>query len=810
MQQSLSKFSENNGEKFLVKKILFEYGYDKKDVEANYILKDKLVDLAVFTDSSPHTPNNCWIVALTGDDKEEATIKLKQIFKENENIEFAFWTDGRDIQYFKRTDNKLNEVFNIPKKGKSLELPKRTELKEPTELSKTFSMIHNHIYANDGLSAQEAFNEVLKLLFIKVQDGKNEKGEFVKFGISEKEYNQIMNEQKNSFKERIESLFAEAKKDFSDVFNQGDSINLKDSTLAFVVGQLQNFNLSKSKKDIKGAAFQKFIYAHQRGSRGQFFTPDPIIQLAVNILKPTSKDKIIDPACGTAGFLVEAMKYVYENELVKNNSSSKSEVMKKYAHSKLRGMEINPTLAKVAKMRMILEDDGYSGIMSIDSLSDFEMIDAGAKKNKIEGSINKELFDLVLTNPPFGTQGKITNKKILKKFELGHKWSYNRKDWEKQDTLNNGQVPDILFVERCLDLLKSGGKLAIVLPTGDLENKSLGYVRQYIDNRAKLLGIVSLPQKTFIPHGTGIKAVILFIEKLDKQKLELEKKKDYELFFSIIENVGYEGNKNGTPIYMKNEKGEFVLDNEGNPKLYEDMSFVCNQYENFLKGLNIKQSDKFFIKKYSELKNRWDAEYYAPRFSNLRNKLKKAGAVPLKSVVKIISNRYPILKMKGQDVRYIEINNINPITNELHSYSEMKVHELPSRATFEVKEGDILTAVSGISTGTPMHASAYVTPDFNGCISTNGMRALRPININSFYLLAYIKSDLFLEQMLQSRTGAAIPSVCDEELREVLILLPSKEIQEKIAKKVKESYDLKEKSKQVLTESKEMLNSIIV
>jgi len=810
MQQSLSKFSENNGENYLVKKILSEYGYDKKDVEINYILNDKIIDLAVFTDGSPHTPNNCWIVALAGAEKEEASLKLKQIFKENANIEFAFWTDGTDIQYFKRTDNKLNEVFNIPKKGKSLELPKRTELREPSELSKTFSMIHNHIYANDGLSAQEAFNEVLKLLFIKVQDEKNEEGEFVKFGISEKEYNQIMNEQKSSFKERIESLFAEAKKDFSDVFNQGESINLKDSTLAFVVGQLQNFNLSKSKKDIKGAAFQKFIYSHQRGSRGQFFTPDPIIQLAVNILKPTSKDKIIDPACGTAGFIVEAMKYVYENEFAKNNNSSKSEVMKKYAHSKLRGMEINPTLAKVAKMRMILEDDGYSGIMSIDSLSDFEIIDTNAKKNKIEGSINKDSFDMVLTNPPFGTQGKITNKNNLKKFELGHKWSYNRKDWEKTTALNTGQVPDILFIERCLDLLKSGGKLAIVLPTGDLENKSLGYVRQYIESRAKLLGIVSLPQKTFIPHGTGIKAVILFAEKLDKQELELEKNKDYKLFFSIIENVGYEGNKNGTPIYVKDEMGEIVLDNEGNQILHEDMTFVCNQYENFLNGTKIEQSDKFFIKKYSELKSRWDAEYYAPRFFNLRNKLKEAGAVPLKSVVKIISNRSPILKMKEQDVRYIEIGNINPKSNELHSYSEMKVHELPSRATFEIKSGDVLTAVSGISTGTPMHASAYVTPDFEGCISTNGMRALRPININPFYLLAYIKSDLFLEQMLQSRTGAAIPSVCDEELREVLVLLPAKEIQEKIANKVKESYDLKEKSKQVLIESKAILDSIIV
>jgi len=155
------------------------------------------------------------------------------------------------------------------------------------------------------------------------------------------------------------------------------------------------------------------------------------------------------------------------------------------------------------------------------------------------------------------------------------------------------------------------------------------------------------------------------------------------------------------------------------------------------------------------------------------------------------------------------IGNINPKTSELNAFYEMKVHELPSRASYEIKEGDILTAVSGISTGTPSHATAYVTSDFDGCIVTNGMRVLRPIHINPFYLLMYLKSDFFLEQMLQIRTGAAIPSVSDDELGETLILLPDKKIQEQIAEKVRESHELREKSKQVLENSKQVFYSII-
>lgn len=794
MQQSLIKFDKSSEENYLVQKIIKEYGYDAKDIETNFILGNTFIDLAVFTDSAPHINSNCWIASIISSDKEEAVGKLKLLFSNFPNLEFGIWSDGSDFFFLRRNQKLVSEVFNIPKKGKSLELPKRTELKEPFELNKTFSIIHNHIYANDGLSSQEAFNEVLRLLFIKIQDEKNADGEYVKFGISEEEYSQVMFGKENTFNKRLQKLFNDTKNNFKDVFSQNEAINLKNSTLAFVVGQLQNFNLSKSKRDVKGAAFQKFIYAHQRGSRGQFFTPDPIIELSVKILDPSSREKVLDPACGTAGFLVEAMKYVWKKEFSNvKDIERKTNLEKNYAIKNLRGIEINPTLSKVAKMRMILEEDGYAGIFTVDSLGDIDISD------KVE---------LIMTNPPFGSQGRITNKSYLKKYELGHKWIFNGK-WIKTNEVLDGQVPDILFIERCLELLKTNGKLAIVLPTGDLENKSLEYIRQYLSERVKILAVVSLPQKTFIPHGTGIKAVVLFLQKLDSEILNKEKKNDYKIFFSIIKNVGYEGNKNGTPIHKKDVKGNYLADEEGNLIPNEDVSLVCDLHSKFKNNIKFKESELGFIRRYSVLIERWDPEYYRPRFNELRTKLKKARAVPLKSVVKIISQKSTLLKNKDQVVRYVEIGNINPKTSELNSFSEMKVHELPSRASYEVKEGDIITAVSGISTGTQSHATAYVTSDFSGCIVTNGLRVLRPININPFYLLMYLNSDLFLEQMLQCRTGAAIPAVPDEDLGNALIIIPDKKIQEQIAIKVKESHELREKSKQVLESSKQIFYSMI-
>jgi len=704
-----------------------------------------------------------------------------------------------------KTDLNLKESPSISNKNLKLGIPKRSELKPVTDLMRIFHVVHNHIYANQGLSPVETFNEILKLLFLKIQDEISNDGEFVKFGITDDEYYRVMDGKTTKFRTRIDQLLKEAKINFKDVFNTEDSINLNESTLAFVVGQLQYFDLSKSNRDIKGIAFQKFIFSQHRRSRGQFLTPDPIIELTVKMTKPKKKDHILDPACGSASFLVEAMNYITKNELSKLNTKEKDEARKKFAKENLVGIEINPTMIKVSKMRMILENDGRSGIFRDDALNDLDDLLKSSMENT-KNKLKKESFDLVLTNPPFGSQGKITNKSVLRRFSLGHSWK-NGNELKQTNSLLHAQVPDILFLERCLDFLKDGGKLAIVLPVGDLENKSLEYVRKFIIKKSKILAIVSLPNDTFIPFGTGIKVCILFLQKMNEN--QLAKEKDYKIFFSIIKKIGYEGNKNGTINYKKNKNGEYLRDKNNNLIVDEDISAIIDAYDKFLKN-KLNENDISFSRNFLEIVNRLDPEYYSPTFKQLQKKLKKKNAVPLKSVCKIISQRPEILKNKKEVVRYVEINNINQKLCELNSFTKMKVHELPSRASYEIKSGDILTAVSGISTGTPMHASAYVTDDFDGCICTNGLRVLRPTKIDPFYLISYLRSDYFLLQMLQLRTGAAIPAVNDAGFENLLVILPDKNNQKKIAEKIQKSFQFREDSKKMLDESHKILNEIFL
>jgi type I restriction enzyme M protein len=230
---------------------------------------------------------------------------------------------------------------------------------------------------------------------------------------------------------------------------------------------------------------------------------------------------------------------------------------------------------------MILEDDGYTGIFSCNSLEDWPVIYRTAKDSDVQGDIGKDSFDLIMTNPPFGSQGKVTDRSFLERFDLGWKWSEKDGKFKKENKLQNGQVPDILFIERCLDFLKDGGKMGIVLPDGDLTNSTFSYLRNYIKNRARLLAVVSLPKETFIPHGTGVKASVMFLQKLSKNELEKLKKKDYQVFFGIIEKIGYEGDKNGTPTYKRDENGELILGPDGQPILDEDVSEVVEAWQEF-------------------------------------------------------------------------------------------------------------------------------------------------------------------------------------------------------------------------------------
>ncbi len=427
------------------------------------------------------------------------------------------------------------------------------ENSKETSLLKRFSEIHNSIYANDGLSAQQALDEMLKVLFIKVFAEKENTKDFF---VSNEEFNEIKSGKKNkAFLQRIDTLFQKTIENFSDIFEKDDKLKLSAISLSFAVNKLQNIDFSDT-TDAKGLAFQKFLASTEKSDRGQFFTPEPVIDFCVKFLQPKPNEKIIDPTCGSGSFLFSAYKYLLDNDSdVDNKENSKENIIKH-----LFGIDINKTIVKIAKMKLLLECNTHLNIICQNSLEDLDELSLHFNE-KIENS-----FDMVLANPPFGTMGKINNENLLKKYELGYKWATTPnpslkggEQYYKTKTLHIGQTPEILFIERCLQLLKEGGRMAIILPNGMFENSSMEYLRHFIKQKAKVLAVVNLPQETFIPFGTGVKTSILFIQKETEKSNENLIQNDISkmIFFGRVTKLGYQGNKNGSPIYQKDEFGNF-------------------------------------------------------------------------------------------------------------------------------------------------------------------------------------------------------------------------------------------------------------
>jgi len=571
------------------KRLVEEYGYNKTDIEPEFRIQHGHhtigpADIVVFHAGKPHIQENIYIIVeCKKKDGKDGEAQLKSYLAPCKTAKYGVWFNGNEAKYFKKLDKDPHwrEILNIPTALEQEGLPRKADLKSIVDLNKVLEPIHHKIYADGGLSSEEIFDEIIKLMFAKIADEKDTASPFVSFGISDTEEEAIANNTSNDFRARIEDLFERVKRRYKDLFDETEKIKIKTPTLAYIAAQFENLSFRNTDRDIKAAAFQKFVYAHQRGERGQFFTPDPIIKLAVNIIDPNEDDMIIDPACGTGGFLVEAMKHVWNKiDNTKDDSIEKNRRKLEYARDKIRGIDISRRLAKITKMRMILEDDGHTGVFSADSLASFPTI----QKEAIESNataIQPGTFNIVLTNPPFGSKGKVTSKAILEQYDLAHKWKKNESGVFEKTNITTDQVPDILFIERCLELLKYGGRAGIVLPDGDITNSTLSYLRQYIKDKAKILAVVSLPKATFIPHGTGVKASVVFLQKLTPEELENEKKKDYPIFFGIIEKIGYDGDKKGTPLYRRDENGELILDENGDQILDEDITEVVAAWREF-------------------------------------------------------------------------------------------------------------------------------------------------------------------------------------------------------------------------------------
>lgn len=499
------------------------------------------------------------------------------------HADFFVTTNEKETKYFNvdpaYLPQKLDEVVAIPTAkdvddaARIEQIKNQTKLFTRDEFTKTLRACHNIIRNNDKLSPEAAFDEISKLLFMKIRFERDNKGMKV---FTKQEYlDAAQNHEKNvrpglkgtdlyalSY---MQFIFRTTKEFFKDdrLFDDKDEINIRENSFIQILEKLETFNLSDTQDDVKGIAFEEFLGTTFRGELGQFFTPRTIVDFMTEILDPQEGEVICDPTCGSGGFLIKAFEYVREK--IEADIRSKKDSLRlsiegndydalpedkqvKISHSidKMQaalnteldtgiegsrmyqlsrnciyGTDANPRMARTSKMNMIMHGDGHGGVHHHDGLLNVN-------------GIFEERFDVILTNPPFGQNvdrgqliseaDKFTDEEMKKKYKKKYGAAYDEALKQVDDHIgesllslydlgNTSTLTEVLFMERCLRLLKKGGRMGMVLPEGVLNNKNLQTVREYFEGKAKIILICSIPQDVFIAAGATVKPSLVFMRR---------------------------------------------------------------------------------------------------------------------------------------------------------------------------------------------------------------------------------------------------------------------------------------------------------
>jgi type I restriction enzyme M protein len=450
-------------------------------------------------------------------------------------------------------------------------LAKRKTLKDLREddLKETIKTLEELVLANSG---NDSFDEIFKLIYAKLYDEK----EALSRANQELHFRKSPTGNPEETKRIIDGLFEEAKSEWSDVFERTDRIKLSPEHLSVCVGELQDVRLFGANLRIIDEAFEYLLPDVAKGKKGQYFTPRVVIDMCVQMLNPQKKEYVIDTACGSAGFLVHAMQYVWQN-------LSTVDARKEYASRYLWGIDFDEKSTKISRAIMLIAGDGKSHIFKSSSLDTREWSDrfkSELKDLKLVREFddyetnrhNQETlqhlgFDILLANPPFA--GEIKEKHLLAQYVLGK---------NAKGKLQNKVERHLLFIERNLDFVKAGGRLAVVLPQGIFNNTSQEYVRKHIMQKARILAVVGLHGNSFKPH-TGTKTSIIFLQKWTEEELDKSgspKVADYPIFFAT-QKQSFKNNS-GDYIFEKDKEGQIVKDEDGNPKYLSDLDEIAEAF----------------------------------------------------------------------------------------------------------------------------------------------------------------------------------------------------------------------------------------
>jgi type I restriction enzyme M protein len=595
-------------------RLIQQYGYPKKrlafEYPVNFGREKKSADIVVFDKDRPDTPYI--IVEIKKPKLKDGKDQLRSYCNAT-GAPMSVWTNGEKISHYHRKDpNYFEDITDIPKASQSLTdiLSERFTLKdliikdklsnERKSLKDIILEMENEVLANAGV---DVFEEVFKLIFTKLYDeflSQKDKGiinyftkqvtttavaepvttygnkpsyldgsdyaalKAVVSGIDDEGFRVMefrnTGQTDTELKNKIQSLFNKAKNQWTGVFPEGAVFELSDSHLAVCVSSLQDVKLFNSNLLVVDEAFEYLVNKSSKGEKGQYFTPRHVIDMCVQMLNPKRGEYMIDTASGSCGFPVHTIfkltGHLFTNDEIPDED--KDDVLRVF------GIDFDEKTVRVARTLNLIAGDGETNVLHLNTLDYERWSDKTEKDPKwintygkgferlkklaVDKGSNKQFgFDLLMANPPFA--GDIKESRILHQYELG--FNTNRKAQSKVGR-------DILFIERNLDFLKPGGRMAIVLPQGRFNNTTDKPIRDFIAQHGRILAVVGLHGNTFKPH-TGTKTSVLFVQKWDDELCP--KVDDYPMFFAVSEKGGKDNS--GDYIYVKNGNGQYKLDKNG-------------------------------------------------------------------------------------------------------------------------------------------------------------------------------------------------------------------------------------------------------
>jgi len=727
-------------------KLIFEYQYPTEhldlEVPCGNIGRKALepaiggethADIVVYTHES-RRPGSAFIAIECRKHKGANGVKQAASYSRALQSKYHLFTDSEKWEAYETLPHPLDgkTISDIPRWIGYKPLTKRLSkehllppLTDEKQLRDLITICHDSIHS-EGVDPAKAFDELVKLFFVKVFDEQEIPDNY--------EFSVLAGETKEETGKHVRGLLRKAKETsrYKELFSDpGDNeFWISNKSIHKVVETFQGFSFTGNSLigiDAKGTVYENMVGSTFRGELGQYFTPRKIVEFMVDLLDPQRDDYVLDPACGSGGFLIYAMRKVANQIRLQQKNLPQHKVEKliqDFVNQNIFGIDLSPRMVRAARMNMIMHGDGWSGIQRWHGLK----IQSHPNLSSLVGK-----FTLILSNPPFA--GFETEEEILREYQTG----------KNEAGFTRGVNRAIIFIEQIINLLAEGGRAGLVIPRSIFENESYSFrrIRQIIFERCEILAVVGLPRTAFHHTDCGILGDLLFIKRVKKPR------KKYYVFVGWAENVGY------------NTLGHNIEEN--------DFPVIADSFRRHSKG------NLFSIQRLQKADN-INPWHYHPKARLLRKVVDKnrSNLIPLSELVSVYNTRISRKALKQtpeRTLKYIQVGDFDPERGTF-TYTEHKIGTLPSRATYEMNGEELILLPNAKNSLESRRRVIRIGEDIKGFIMTNRFLPLRA-RVNPEYLVMLLNTDFVRDQLIAICRGAGAPDFRENKLGEVMIPLPS-------------------------------------